>query len=203
MMAMLIAVLICVYDCCKGNEVCMRKFFVSCCLCFVTSLSFASTVLENPQVGQIEMGFSPEGSAEQLVLKVINASQTTIHMMAYGFTSRNIAKALIQAKRRGVNVFVAADASNLKNAAGKAALSTLVTAGIAVRIVDKYRILHDKVIIADKKHVELGSFNYSKSAATSNSENAMILWFAPEVATTYLQHWQSRWDAGKKMMTDF
>ncbi|EDV3182692.1 phospholipase D family protein, partial [Salmonella enterica subsp. diarizonae] len=38
---------------------------------------------------------------------------------------------------------------------------------------------------------------FSRSAARSNSENALVIRDVPELARTYLQHWQSRWDVGK------
>ena len=60
----------------------------------------------------------------------------------------------------------------------------------------QYKIMHDKVIITDGQNVELGSFNYSRSAAESNSENALVVREVPALAQTYLAHWQSRWEGG-------
>lgn len=52
----------------------------------------------------VQAGFSPEGSAEQLVLKTIEAAQHNIRLMGYSFTFPEVAGALISAKRRGVDV---------------------------------------------------------------------------------------------------
>ncbi|WP_418756297.1 hypothetical protein [Erwinia aphidicola] len=41
-----------------------------------------------------------------------------------------------------------------------------------------------------------GSYNFSRSAARNNSENALLLQDMPAVAQQYLTHWQSRWDMG-------
>lgn len=30
-----------------------------------------------------------------------------------------------------------------------------------------------------------------------NSENAIVMWDAPELAAQYQKHWQSRWDQGR------
>ncbi|EHT8677183.1 hypothetical protein KYS33_004286 [Salmonella enterica] len=60
-----------------------------------------------------------------------------------------------------------------------------------------YKIQHDKVIIVDGRHVETGSFNYTASAEKYNSENAIVMWDAPELAGQYLKHWQSRWNQGR------
>ena len=56
--------------------------------------------------------------------------------------------------------------------------------------------VHDKVIIVDNHTVESGSFNMTRSAASRNSENVLVINEVPEVAQAYLQHWQSRWDGG-------
>jgi hypothetical protein len=47
-----------------------------------------------------------------------------------------------------------------RNKASRAAMNLLVSAGIPVRTVDTYKILHDKVIIADGRNTEVGSFNF-------------------------------------------
>lgn len=42
----------------------------------------------------------------------------------------------------------------------------------------------------------LVSVNYTRAGARYNSENALVIEGMPELADRYLQHWQSRWDAG-------
>lgn len=183
----------------------MKKFLISSLLfsLLISSVSYAATEIDHPQVERIEVGFSPEGDAEAIIIKVINSAQHNIKLMAYSFTSKPVVKALIAAHHRGVDISIVADSSNIKNKSGEAALSTLVTAGVAVKTVDAYRIMHDKVILVDDKTMELGSFNYTKSAATVNSENAMVIWNAPEVVKPYLSHWQSRWDQGTAFHTKY
>ena len=142
-----------------------------------------------PATGNLEVAFSPNGGAEELVLKTINSATFEIRMLAYSFTSGPIVKALIQAKKRGVDVALVADDSNAKNKSkGRAALSALVNAGCDIRIISVYTIHHDKVIIVDRSTVELGSFNYSASAAHRNSENVLVNWNNPGLANIYLSH---------------
>ncbi|HHD2118171.1 TPA: phospholipase D-like domain-containing protein, partial [Klebsiella pneumoniae] len=62
---------------------------------------------------------------------------------------------------------------------------------------------HDKVIITDGRNVETGSFNYSRAAANSNSENALVIRDYPALADTYLKHWQSRWEMGRDWLTTY
>lgn len=147
----------------------------------------------------VQAGFSPEGSALQLVLNTIDAAHESIRLMGYSFTSPEVSRSLIQAKQRGVDVKVVLDwkANNAKGSAGAAAMNLLVNAGIPVRTVSQFKIMHDKVIITDGRNVETGSFNFSRAAARSNSENALVIRDYPVLADTYLRHWQSRWEMGE------
>jgi hypothetical protein len=113
----------------------------------------------------IETGYSPEGTALQLVLKTINSAQQEIRLMGYSFTSPEVAGALVRAKQRGLDVKVVLDwkaNTGRQNKASLAAMNLLVNAGIPVRTVSQYKIMHDKVIIADGRNVEVGSFNYTR-----------------------------------------
>jgi phosphatidylserine/phosphatidylglycerophosphate/cardiolipin synthase-like enzyme len=150
---------------------------------------------------RIEAGFSPEGSAQKLVLRTIDAATSSIRVAAYVFTNPDVTRALVAAKQRGVDVAVIADhRSNLEEArstAGRHALTLLAKAGIPTRTVKAYPIHHDKFMVVDGMAVETGSFNFTAAAAKSNSENALVVWNDPALAETYLSHWQSRWDQGQ------
>lgn len=144
----------------------------------------------------IEIGFSPEGSALQLVLKVVNTAQQNIRLMGYSFTSPAVVRSLISAKRRGIDVQVVLDEKANVGKANMAAMDLLVNAGIPVRTVSSFKALHDKVIIVDGKNTQVGSFNFSLAADKLNSENVLVVWRDFTVVQTYLQHWQSRWNKG-------
>ena len=135
-----------------------------CCLSGLISLTLCAPV---PAVyaASIEMGYSPEGTALQLVLKTIDSAQQEIRLMGYSFTSPEVASALVRAKRRGVDVKVVLDwkaNTGKQNQASLAAMNLLANAGIPVRTVSQYKIMHDKVIIADGRNIEVGSFNYTR-----------------------------------------
>ena len=155
----------------------------------------------------IEVAFSPGAGAEALVLKVIGSAKQSIRLAAYSFTSAPVARALVDAKKRGVEVGVIVDYKHniLEDRSGKAkaALNLLTTAGIPTRVISRYAIHHDKYIVVDGSTVETGSFNFSAAAAKSNSENVIVLWAQPQVAREYLAHWQSRYDAGTEFVPGY
>ncbi|KWN79238.1 endonuclease [Burkholderia ubonensis] len=150
--------------------------------------------------GTVEAGFSPEGSAEQLVLRALGSAHHSIRLCAFSLTSPVVVRELIDAKRRGVDVAVVADErQNVRedrSGKGRAALNLLVNAGIPTRTVSVYAELHDKFALIDGETVQTGSFNYSAAAARRNSENAIVIWRDGSLARSYLDHWQSRWSQG-------
>lgn len=78
----------------------------------------------------------------------------------------------------------------------RAALGTVSNAGIVVRTISVYPIHHDKIICVDGTTVETGSFNYSDAAARKNSENVLVMWGNPKLASVYLKHWERNWQQG-------
>src|SRR5438132_14126289 len=73
-------------------------------LLFAASLASAAT--------NIEVYFSPKGGCTDAVVRELNSAKTSVLVQAYSFTSPPIAKALVDAKRRGVAVQTILDKSN-------------------------------------------------------------------------------------------
>ena len=153
----------------------------------------SGTAVAVPSSQAVEVGFSPEAGAEALVVKVIASARSSIRLAAYSFTSPSVVRALLEAKRRGVDVQIVVDDKGNRSKASQAALNLVVNAGIPTRTISTYAIHHDKYIVVDGTTVETGSFNFSKAAAQSNSENVLVVWNNPALASQYTNHWQSRW----------
>ena len=147
-----------------------------------------------PAAGSVEVAFSPNEGSEHLVVKVIDSARSELDLLSYSFTSVPVVEALVRARHRGVIVRLVADqkdnVSADRSGKARAALGALVNAGADVRTISVYPIHHDKVIIADRQTVELGSFNYSDAAAHKNSENVLVNWGNPKLAEVYLKHFE-------------
>lgn len=163
-------------------------------LALAALLSIPVLVQAEPNV---QVGFSPEGSAQKLVLETIASAKHDIQILAYAFQAPDIMQALVAAKNRGVNVRVVVDKKRNKGKTSKKAMDFVTSNGVELRTNDHFHIHHDKVIIVDGSTVETGSFNFAPSAETANSENVVVIRDMPEVAKQYVAHWQSRWDLGK------
>ncbi|MFZ6814931.1 phospholipase D family protein [Undibacterium sp. Rencai35W] len=168
---------------------------------FTTSSS--PTFYAPPSEPLIESAFSPGPNGEALVIKIISTSNMSLRLAAYTFTSPAIVRALLNAKKRGVDVQVIVDEKGNRSKTSTTALNLLVEAGIPTRTISKFAIHHDKYIVVDDRHVQTGSFNYSQAATKSNSENVLVIWNNPTLATTYLNHWQSRFDQGTDVRSNF
>jgi phosphatidylserine/phosphatidylglycerophosphate/cardiolipin synthase-like enzyme len=152
----------------------------------------ANHTFSMPAAGTIEVAFSPNEGGEALVVKVIDSAKSELRVLSYSFTSAPVTAALLRARKRGVEVRIVADQKNNvsedRSGKARAALSALANAGVDVRTISVYPIHHDKVIVADRRTVELGSFNYSDAAARRNSENVLVNWGNARLADVYLQH---------------
>lgn len=146
------------------------------------------------------MGFSPDGSAERLVLRAIDGAQRSIRVAAYVFTASAVTKALVAAHKRGVEVRVLLDwRANFEDERRYArhAIGALVLAGVPVRTIDVYPIFHDKYMVIDDRTVQTGSYNYTVAAARHNAENALVVWNDPALAQAYDHDWEANWRLGK------
>ncbi|HHV7525049.1 TPA: phospholipase D family protein [Burkholderia orbicola] len=153
-----------------------------------------------PAGAAYDLGFSPaagSASALDVVLRAIDSARSSIVVVAYSFTSKPIATALLAAHRRGVKVAVVADRG--QNAKSYSAVWFLANQGVPVRLNDRYEATHDKFMVIDGLHVETGSFNYTSAAANRNAENALVLWNAKPLADRYGAEWARLWQEGVEL----
>jgi phosphatidylserine/phosphatidylglycerophosphate/cardiolipin synthase-like enzyme len=140
------------------------------------------------QAGSIRVYFSPHGGCTDAILSQINQAKTEILVQAYSFTSKPIARALIQAKKRGVKIIAILDKSNRTQR--YSAAPCLKDMEIPVYIDDKHAIAHNKIMIIDNRVVITGSFNFSMAAETKNAENLLILDDLPDLTRAYRDNFQ-------------
>ena len=140
-----------------------------------------STISQGEYIIPSYPGFSSKTShtIENEVIHYINNAEQEIYMNGYGFTSEEIAKSIINAHQRGINVYILLDRSNEQNRSKildmlsryiQEAKSQKDQASFEIYIRDISGIHHAKVIIVDEKILILGSYNWTKSAKTKNDE---------------------------------
>jgi phosphatidylserine/phosphatidylglycerophosphate/cardiolipin synthase-like enzyme len=135
----------------------------------------------------IEVYFSPKEGCTQAVVREIDAARDSILVQAYSFTSAPIAKALVDAHKRGVHIEVILDKSQRRERYSEA--DFLRNMGIPPLIDDKHAIAHNKLMILDGAVVITGSFNFTKAAEESNAENLLVI-RDRALAERYTSNWQ-------------
>lgn len=136
----------------------------------------------------IEVHFSPHGGCTEAVVNEIDTAKASILVQAYSFTSAPIAKALVEARRRGLGIEVILDDSQESEKYSSA--DFLVHAGIPVLVDAKHAIAHNKVMILDGDVVITGSFNFTKQAEQANAENLLVI-RDKALADKYTENWRS------------
>ena len=121
----------------------------------------------------IEVYFSPHGGCTDAIIKELNKAKSSVLVQADSFTSAPIAKALLNAHKRGVKVEVLLDKSQRIQKYSSATF--LSNQGIPTKIDAQHAIAHNKVMIIDGETVITGSFNFTKAAEENNAENLLVI----------------------------
>jgi len=146
-----------------------------------------------PAAGSVEVAFTPWDDAEGAILRALRAARHSIYVQAYLFTSRSLARALIEARQRGLAVEVLAD-SEMTKQGENSQIPQLAAAGIPVWLEVRYAAAHNKILLIDPDEatstVITGSYNFTWSAQARNAENLLILRGNPRLARVYLDNWR-------------
>jgi phosphatidylserine/phosphatidylglycerophosphate/cardiolipin synthase-like enzyme len=132
--------------------------------------------------------FSPRGGCTEAVVAALGQAKNTVIVQAYSFTSAPIAKALVDASRRGVKVQAILDKSQKGEKYSSA--TYLANSGLRPMIDSAHAIAHNKVMVIDGQLVITGSFNFTKSAEENNAENLLIIRDSV-LAARYAENWQN------------
>jgi len=145
-----------------------------------------------PGIGTIEYAFTPGDDAARLIVRAIDGARFQILVQAFSFTHIEIARALIRAERRGVDVKVIADAEQI-DLIDHNVIPQLVEAGIPVFTDAEHAAAHNKVMVIDAgtkaPALITGSFNFTHAAQFRNAENVLVFRGNHELTRAYLDNW--------------
>ena len=137
-----------------------------------------------------EVCFTPGADCTSLITSEITNAKKSIYVQAYSFTSPAIAKALADARHKGISVNIILDKSQIKQNQYSSA-TYFQHQNIPLYIDNKPAIAHNKVMIIDNHTVITGSFNFTKAAQNKNAENVIII-RDDALAAIYLANWNKR-----------
>ena len=160
-----------------------------------TNLTEATPPTDQPAV---QVRFSPKGGCTALVVKAIEQAEEKVYVMAYGFTSKEVADALLRAARRGIQVWVIVDDGEYQRQTASQVDRLRGMSNIRLQVDPRSGYAHDKMILIDPTQpnhcgIVIGSFNFDTRAETRNYENLLYITNAPTHAQTCLNRYQYEW----------
>lgn len=141
----------------------------------------------------IELSFLPDDrKGSQRIKQLIHSAKKTIRVAMFTWTRYDMAKELISAQKRGVNVEVVLDNSSAKGASAKIA-ELLKKEGIPLTYSNSgSALLHHKFMWIDDNILEIGSANWTKAAFTQNDDCFLILHALTDEQRSHMQNlWQA------------
>jgi len=152
----------------------MRKFFLCLSIFLLPILGFA-------EQAECKVFFSPKDQLADRLIEMIRNEEKSIKMAIYSMTHLGIAKALVEAKERGVAIEVIVDPFSVKN---RSSIHRLVAGHVPLFVWDlgirmsgkrKRGRMHDKFCIFGDSLVWTGSFDFTQDANSMHQENAVAL----------------------------
>ncbi|HNQ05181.1 MAG TPA: phospholipase D family protein [Thiobacillaceae bacterium] len=166
-------------------------------LCILGLAGMASLTAAEPldisARGMIQLAFTPGDDAAGLVVDAIRQARRQVLVQAYSFTHRDIAEALTDARRRGVEVLVLADRQQAETLR-TSLVGWLARQGVPVWVDAEHAAAHDKVMVLDagtsQATLITGSFNFTHAAQSRNAENLLVLRGNAPLAEAYAANWR-------------
>ena len=165
-------------------------------LCFsATPVIFSQ---EKEPIVNYQVLFSPDDHVADKLIALIEKEQKSIRAAVYCLMHRGIAKALIDAHSRGVDVEVIVDPYSIKS---RSPMRKMREANVPIFVwnpletndgrKNKKRcpLMHDKFCILGDRRVWTGSFNFTFEATNGNRENVIVL-ENQKIATLYLEEFE-------------
>lgn len=114
-----------------------------------------------------------EGAVDRLT-QLIDSAKKTVRVAMFTWTREDMAKAVIAAKKRGVDAEVVIDHYQGNGASAKI-VKMLKQGGVPTYLSQGSALLHHKFLYIDGKMLVNGSANWTKAAFTKNEDCFMIL----------------------------
>jgi len=165
-------------------------------------LSWAQAISTARSEMVVQACFSPHGKCSAHILREIEQAKQELLVAVYAFTSDELARALIQAKNRGISVRVIIDREfDLDNNRSKGKflenqrIPIRRISGVRNTATDQERgLMHQKFAVIDRKVVLTGSYNWTRAAETLNDENLLFFRDAAPLAEEYRASFFRLWE---------
>ncbi len=139
----------------------------------------AATIVSVPNwevsATSVEVWYSPDDEPLTQVVQIYEQATRYIFVAVYGLTSPMAVKALVEAKKRGVDVRLITDRERLDDSKQKTAVSILRGAGIPIKVNQHDGLMHLKQVVVDDEVNTNGSMNHTTSGNRYNDERLDVI----------------------------
>jgi len=156
----------------------------------VSATLLALLISSAESVIQIEVYFSPNGGCAKAIEAELSKAEETIDIAMYYFSSEPLARTVVKAKERGVNIRVYLDGQQRTEEYSESKF--LEDRGIKPRFELGPGLMHNKFCIIDGKVVLTGSYNWTAAAEGNNNENLLII-RDPDTARIFAKKFEELW----------
>ena len=158
---------------------------------FVLGLT-ATACSDDLPTAEAEVYFSRTDGCAARVRGLAVEAESSIWAAVYSFTDDDIAKELVAAVGRGVEVWVVVEKSQRDGSV----IGTLERGGVEIKVDGNGKAMHHKFAVIDQKVVATGSFNWTINGEHHNDENLVVL-HSEELARSFGEEFLRVWDMGK------
>jgi mitochondrial cardiolipin hydrolase len=137
-----------------------------------------------------EVAFSPGPGALDLLLRTLRGARRSLDVCVFTITDDRVTAALLDARRRGVEVRVVTDDDKEHDLGSDVA--RIRETGVAVREDGSPAHMHHKFAIADGVEVLLGSYNWTRGAGGNHED--LLRTDAPSVVARYRARFEELWE---------
>lgn len=167
----------------------MKHYFLSSvCLLFYTF--FAVTTSAALRAAEVAVFFSPRGGIAVAISDRLSRAEKTLDIMAYGISEPTITTAVAAAHRRGVSIRLLVDRT--QTSPQQSTAPDLSRSGVLLKTDRWEPLMHNKVMIIDRRTVITGSYNFSASAENRNAENLLFI-DDEKIAALFLKNFELHW----------
>lgn len=134
--------------------------------------------------------FSSNSNLRQIILQYLQDAEDSIYIAVAWFTDPSYFSVLLEKLEEGVKVELIITRHEFNHKANIDFIQITKLGGLFVEIGDEFKLMHNKFCVIDHNFVLNGSFNWTKKANNSNSENLSIISGDPFHANQFFEEFK-------------
>jgi phosphatidylserine/phosphatidylglycerophosphate/cardiolipin synthase-like enzyme len=125
--------------------------------------------------GTVEVYYGPDDAPLDRLTTLYRHATRYLYVAVYGLTSPRVVEAMVEAKKRGVDVRLITDRQRTEDIKQRTALHTLLLAGIPILVNEHDGLMHVKQAVIDDEVNTTGSMNHTTSGNFYNDERFDVI----------------------------